>query len=252
VTADAIDGPYDVVVVGCKAYDLEQTMASFAPAVGPDTMILPLLNGMRHVDTLAARFGRERLLGGLCLISATLDGEGAVLHLNDLHGLVYGELDGGRSERVLALEAAFAGAGFDARLSDAILQEMWEKWIFIAALAGITTLMRASVGDVMAAGGGALATGLLDECAAIAGEHGFAPRAAALERGRGILTAVGSPVTASMFKDIERGAAIEADQIVGDLLGRSMRDERSTLLLRVVYAHLKAYEARRAREARAG
>ncbi|HEY2254063.1 MAG TPA: 2-dehydropantoate 2-reductase [Variovorax sp.] len=250
VQADAIRGPYDVVIVGCKAYDLAETMDSFAPAVGPQTAILPLLNGMRHLDELAQRFGQERVLGGLCLISASLDGDGTVLHHNDLHGLTYGELDGSPSARLKALEAAFGKALFDARASETIRQDMWEKWIFIASAAGMTCLMRASVGDIVQAGGGEIAIDMFDECAAIATHNGFAPRPSAVERGHAMLSAAGSPTTASMFKDIERGAPIEADHIVGDLLRRAADDPAQALRLRIAYVHLKAYEARRARESR--
>ena len=85
VTEDALGRPFDLVLLSCKAYDLEGAMASFATAVGPQTAILPLLNGMRHLDVLADRFGAERVLGGLCVISATLDADGGIVHLNDLH-----------------------------------------------------------------------------------------------------------------------------------------------------------------------
>jgi 2-dehydropantoate 2-reductase len=251
VLADTIDGPFDLVIVACKAYDLADTMTSFAPAVGPQTAILPLLNGMRHLDDLAQRFGRERVLGGLCLISAALDADGRVQHFNDSHALTYGEFDGPRSARVEALEAVFSKAKFDARASAEVLQEMWEKWIFIASAAGITCLMRATIGDIGRGGGAVFARELLDECAAIAAHNGFAPRAPAIERARAMLTTVGSPLTASMFKDIQRGAPIEADQIVGDLLRRAPNEGRDARLLRVAYAHLKAYEAGRARNASA-
>lgn len=251
VLADHIAAPYDVVIVGSKAYDLDATMASFAAAVGPDTMILPLQNGMRHVDRLVARFGEERVLGGLCMISATLDDEGRVLHLNDMHGLSFGERAGGRSARVEAIAAEFAGAKFEATLSADISQDMWEKWVFIASAAGLTSLMRASIGDVVAAGGQDVALAIFDECCAIAAHNGFAPRPAALERGRAILTAAGSPMTASMYKDMTRGAAVEADHILGDLLARAPRPDPAAgpSVLRTAYVHLKAYEARRAREA---
>ncbi|MDM0104825.1 2-dehydropantoate 2-reductase [Variovorax sp. J22R24] len=251
VQADGIDGPCDVVIVGCKAYDLAETMNSFAPAVGPNTAILPMLNGMRHLDDLAKRFGREHVLGGLGMISAVLDDAGTVLHLSDVHGLTYGELDGSRSQRMLALDAAFAKARFDGVASDNILQDMWEKWVLIASAASMTCLMRATVGDIVRSGAADLANGMVDECVAIARHNGFAPRAPAVERARAILTASDSMMTASMFKDIERGAPIEADHIVGDLLRRGA-DGKHSSLLRVAYAHLKAYEARRAREARPG
>ena len=151
-------------------------MASFAKAVGLRTAILPLLNGMRHLDVLANRFGPDHALGGLCVISATLDADGGIVHLNDFQSLTFGELDGSRSPRIEAIASTLTGAGFDARLSDAIRQDMWEKWIFIAALAGITCLMRAAIGDIVAAGAADLSTGLLDECAAIAASEGFPPR----------------------------------------------------------------------------
>lgn len=247
VTSDTITAPYDVVMVGCKAYDLAQTMTSFAPAVGPDTMVLPLLNGMLHLEQLQQRFGAQRVLGGLCMISAALDADGRVRHLNDMHGLSFGELDGSVSKRVEALQAACAGANFDARASSGILQEMWEKWIFIASAAGITCLLRSTIGDIVHAGAGDLASGLLDECAAIAAASGYPPRPAALERSRAMLTAAGSPLTASMFKDLEKGGATEADHILGDLL-RHEQPQQGVSLLRVAYAHLKTYEARRARE----
>ncbi len=249
VLAETIDAPFDVIVVGSKAYDLASTMDSLAPAVGPDSVILPLLNGMRHLEALSERFGAERVLGGLCMISATLDPEGRVLHLNDLHELDFGERDGLLSPRVQAIAAAFATANFASRASTQIVQEMWEKWVFIASAAGITCLMRSAVGDIVAAGAADLATGLYDECAAIAGANGHAPRQPARERGHGALTAAGAPTMASMLRDIERGAATEADHILGDLLARATPSAAPTSLLRIAYAHVKAYEARRAREA---
>ena len=250
VMAEDIESPFDVIIVGSKAYDLDSTMDSFAPAVGPETVILPLLNGMKHIDRLVERFGNERVLGGLCMISATLDDEGRVLHLNDMHGLSYGERAGGRSARVDAIEAQFAGAKFDATGSETISQDMWEKWVFIASAAGLTSLMRASIGDVVAAGGQDVALAIFDECCAIAAHNGFAPRPAAIERGRKIMTAPGSPMTASMYKDVVRGAPVEADHIIGDLLSRAARSESpAPSVLRTAYVHLKAYEAQRAREA---
>jgi len=201
---------------------------------------------------LAERFGSERVLGGLCMISATLDDEGRVLHLNDMHGLSYGERAGGRSARVDAIAAQFAGAKFDATASESISQDMWEKWVFIASAAGLTSLMRASIGDIVSAGGQDVALSIFDECCAIAAHNGFAPRPAAVQRGRAIMTAAGSPMTASMYKDMVRGAAVEADHIVGDLLGRAAPGNSPVpTVLRTAYVHLKAYEAQRARTARA-
>ena len=253
VLAEDIGAPYDVVIVGCEAYDLAQTMESFAPAVGPDTAILPVLNGMRHLDQLAARFGGDKVLGGYCMISATLDAEGTVVHFGDMHGLSFGERDGQMSARVAAIAAAFEGAKCDVRATPDILQEMWEKWVFIASLASLTTLMRASIGDIVSAGGQDVALALFDECSAIAAHNGFAPRAAAVTRGRATATAANSPITASMYKDIARGAPVEADHIVGDLLGRAAPAAAAQpSVLRTAYVHLKTYEVQRAARAASG
>jgi 2-dehydropantoate 2-reductase len=249
VTADRLRDDFDLILLSCKAYDLDAAMDGVAPAVGAGTAILPLLNGMAHLDALAARFDGEHVLGGQCLISAVLDADGRVVHLNDTHLISFGERDGARSRRVEAIAAELSGAGFDMRLSESILQEMWEKWVFIATGAGITCLMRAAVGDIVAAGAADLATALLDECAAIAACQGFPPGEAAMQRSRAMFTASGSPLTASMLRDIERGAPIEAEHVVGDLLRRGGNDAAAASLLRTAYLHLKAYEARRAREA---
>jgi 2-dehydropantoate 2-reductase len=246
VLTEDLAEPFDLVLLSCKAYDLNGAMASFAKAVGGNTAILPLLNGMRHLDVLADRFGPKRVLGGQCVISATLDPDGASVHLNDLHALSFGELDGSRSQRIEAIASALIGAGFDARLSDEIRQEMWEKWVFIASAAGITCLMRAAVGDYVAAGASDLAAGLLKECAGIAAGQGYPPREPAIERARAALTAAGSPLKASMLRDIEGDLRVEGDHILGDLLRRAEKsDDRP--LLRIATLHVKAYEAQRTR-----
>ncbi|HWX71625.1 MAG TPA: 2-dehydropantoate 2-reductase [Xanthobacteraceae bacterium] len=246
VFADKLAEPFDLVLLACKAYDLDGATASFTPAVGSDTAILPLLNGIRHLDLLQARFGAAHVLGGQCVISTTLDPDGRILHLGDAHTLTFGELDGSASARIETIGSEFSGARFEARPSNAILQEMWEKWVFIAASAGITCLMRAAVGDIVAAGAADLAATLFAECAAIAAKEGFSPRPEFAEQTRAMLTAPNSPLTASMLRDIERGAPVEADHILGDLLRRAASTDG--LLLRIAYAHAKAYEARRARD----
>jgi 2-dehydropantoate 2-reductase len=249
VLAAELRTPFDVVILSCKAYDLDGAIESFAPAVGPDTVILPLLNGMRHLDALDARFGAGRVLGGSCFISAKLDEGGQVAHVSDIHRLAFGERAGGRSPRVEALAAAMAGAKFEAVASEQILLVMWEKWVFLASLAGITCLARAAVGDIVAAGGADLAAALLEECRAIAATAGFPPRPDSLKASLGRLTDPGSAVTASMLGDVERQGRTEVEHVLGDLLrrrGGAPDGDRS--LLRLAYVAVKAAQARAARE----
>jgi 2-dehydropantoate 2-reductase len=247
-TLSTVGEPFDLILLSVKAYSLDAAIDSFAPVVAPHTRILPLLNGMRHLESLEARFSANQVLGGLAMISTMLDAQGRILHLGEVDNLVFGPRDSAQSEQIEAISTTLVGAGFAARLSDTIMQEMWEKWVFIATCAGITCLMRAAIGDLIAAGAGDMAITLLGECAAIATAAGVAPGAAALERSRSLLTAPGSSLTASMLRDIEHGSPIEADHIIGDLLHRSAEQGRDKLMLRTVYAHLKSYEARRAHE----
>ena len=75
VLAERLKGTYDLIILSCKAYDLDSAMEAVAPAVGKETAILPLLNGLKHYETLDARFGAERVLGGLCSIAVTVGEE---------------------------------------------------------------------------------------------------------------------------------------------------------------------------------
>jgi 2-dehydropantoate 2-reductase len=249
ILATDLSSPFDLVLLGCKAYDLEDAMASFAPAVGPDTVILPILNGMRHIETLDARFGPQHILGGYCIIAATLNDRHEIVHLNDRHTLAFGERDGSLSDRVKAIETYMSGARFDVKATPTIVHEMWDKWVFIAVLAGSTCLMRASVGDILASPGGRdFVLHLLEECRSIATAAGYPPTEAFLNGVKAMVAAEGSTLTASMLRDVENHAPIEADQIIGDLLTRASQAglPQSTFpLLAIVYTNLKAYEARR-------
>lgn len=250
VASQELDTPYDLIVLSCKAYDLDVAMDSFAAAVGPNTSILPLLNGMAHLDRLATRFSKSNVLGGQCLISLDRDASGTIIHLNETNQLTFGELDGQSTARVQQLAKALKGAGFEANLSLNILQDMWEKWCFIATGAGITGSMRAAIGDVLVAGGEPLILQLLEECAAVAQKAGFALRPEVHERFVKMLTMPGSKMTASMLRDVERGAAIEVEHVLGDLVARRDADgvgAGDLSVLGFVYTQLKAYEARRLR-----
>lgn len=251
VLTTQIEGPYELVLLSCKAYDLDNAMDAFAPAVGPTTAILPMLNGMRHLDVLSERFGHASVLGGVCLITATLDAARRIVQMTDMHGIVFGERDGAKSSRVEAIATALRAGGFDVDATDAIVQQMWEKWVFLATLAASTCLFRASVGDILATPSGEAAMqALFDECGAVAAANGHPMRAPFAERSRAMLFAPGSPMTASMLRDMESGSRTEGDHVLGDLLARRKAHlPASTRLtaLELAYTHVKAYEVRRGR-----
>jgi 2-dehydropantoate 2-reductase len=246
VQADQLAEKFDVVLLSCKAFDLEDAIRSFAPAVGPQTAIIPLLNGMLHLDVLDRKFGRERVLGGLCAIAATLNDKREVVQLQPMQSLTFGEHDGKMSDRVRAIAEVFASGNFGSVASERIIQDMWEKWVFLASLAASTCLMRTSVGNILAAPGGRdFLLGIVDEVTAIAAAAGHGPRGPFAERAHTMLTTEGSPLTASMFRDIKVGAPVEADHVIGDLIVRADAAKVPVPKLRTAYIHLKAYEKQR-------
>ncbi|MCK1736385.1 2-dehydropantoate 2-reductase [Bradyrhizobium sp. 138] len=247
VQADALKDKFDVVLLSCKAFDLDDAIKSFAAAVGPDTAIIPMLNGMKHLDTLDAKFGKERVLGGLCAIAATLNEKREVVQLQPMQSINYGERDGKLSDRVKAIDEAFKSGITGAAASQNIMQDMWEKWVFLSSLAASTSLMRTSVGNILAAPGGRdFLLGMLDETSAIAAASGYPPGGPFFERVKGLLTTEGSPMTASMFRDVKAGLPVEADHVIGDLITRADAAKVPVPKLRIAYTHLKAYEKQRA------
>jgi 2-dehydropantoate 2-reductase len=241
-------GEFAAVLLTAKHYDLEQAITAIRPAVGADTAILPLLNGLTHLDRLDAVFGAGRVLGGVAYIGATLSPEGVVRHLNRIQGIAFGERRGGNSPRIAALAQAFACTSLDARASPAILQDMWEKFVMIGSVAGINCLMRGTIGDVMAAAEGeAVTLALLAECEAVAAAAGFPVRPQQSAQTRAMLTERGSQNAASMMRDLVAGARTEGEAILGDLLSRARTLGVAAPILQTALCHLQVHEARLAR-----
>ncbi|RXH24817.1 2-dehydropantoate 2-reductase [Bradyrhizobium nanningense] len=248
--ASDLKEPFDLVLVGVKAYSLDDAMSQFAPAVGTSTMILPILNGLKHVDALATRFGAARVLGGLANVSAGLDADGRVVQFMANQTIIFGEIEGALSERALALEMLLGVPGIDVRASEAIMQDMWEKFVQLSTLAGITCLMRASIGDILAVPNGEQSIfRLFAECCAVATASGYEPRAPFIEFDRKLFTTLDSPLKASMLRDIERGSVTESEHILGDMANRARRLGIETPLLDLARAHVAAYEVGRRRAA---
>ncbi|WP_372017143.1 2-dehydropantoate 2-reductase [Pseudoxanthomonas sp. 10H] len=250
VTSDELGTlpPFDLVVLSCKAYDLDSAMDAIAPAVGPGTAVLPILNGLLHYDALDARFGRARVLGGLCFISATLGADGEVLHMARPASITFGLRAGNADTGVLArLATACAAAGVDHLFAPDIARAQWIKFSFLAALAAGTCLMRGSVGAIVATehGEGFMAA-LHDECLAVAAAEGQPVPDDERATARAHLTRAGSTVTASMLRDLQAGARVEALQIVGDMVHRAHRAGLAVPRLEAAWSHLQAYEAARA------
>jgi 2-dehydropantoate 2-reductase len=244
-TSDRVGGPYDLVLLTAKHYDLDAAIDAIRPGVGPNTAVLPLLNGLVHLDRLDAAFGPEHVLGGVAYVGAGLLPDGSIRHWNRLSGIAFGERSGDVSERARAIEALFAGSPVSAPANDNILQEMWEKFVMISAMAGMNCLMRGNVGEIVATdGGAALMKEALAECRAVAEAAGYPPRREARERVEAMVTEPGSVNSASMRQDLDAGRRTEADAILGDMLRRAKGFGIAAPLMRAAYTHLQVHENR--------
>lgn len=238
---------WDLVLLACKAYDLEDATAAIRPAVDGRTAILPVLNGLSHIEALQRAFGPGRVLGGLAKIQATLAPDGSVRHLNEWRWLTFGELDGAMSPRVQAL-AGLAGRarGVIAEAVPDILFRMWEKLVHLGTSAIGTVLMRANTGEIARSpGGAAFMHRVLERNAAIAAAHGHPMRPEYIEEFRTLFADPRGQYATSMLRDLEAGGRIESDHILGFLLEAARRAGVPAELHEAAYIHAKAYEQRR-------
>jgi 2-dehydropantoate 2-reductase len=245
VTADAITQPFDAVLLTVKGFQLDAALEDMAPAISPEAMIVPVLNGMQHMDVIARRFSPHNLVGGVLKVSTVLDDDGRIVQLAPFQSLTYGELDGSITPRIKALDTFMQGADIGAAMSTEIGREMWEKWIMLAALGAITCLMRGTIGEIEACpGGAAFALQLLNEVVAIVRAVGDPPSGAFLTSAREQLSAKGSSFASSMFRDVQGGRPIEVENIIGDLLRRGAKAGIAAPLLSTAYLHLLVYSSK--------
>lgn len=235
---------YDVILVSVKATGLERAIEDFAPAAGPDTLIMPFLNGMRHLDALDKRFGADRVLGGVVRVQTTVDPDGDILRVGPLEDMSYGARTGTSPRRLTEVHETLSGAGFPAVLSEHIEADMWTKWVFIASLGGENCLLRGTVGEIVAAGGADIAARLVDECAAVAAASGHPLPQQVHDGLRATATAPGSPAGTSMYRDLSSGYPTEAEHLLGDLLGRARQLDVPTPLLELATISMRVYENR--------
>ncbi|MBS1819315.1 MAG: ketopantoate reductase family protein [Acidobacteria bacterium] len=251
VLADAVGGPYDVVLLTCKAYDLESSMDAIAPAVQGSCVVLPLLNGLVHLDRLDERFGREHVLGGSCAIDVTLLPDGTIRHGGSLQRIVFGERDGVKTPRTLAIAEALQKSVIHFEHADNVMLRMWEKLMMLSVLAAITCLFRGNVGQIMAAPGGReAAERALAANVEILRREGFEPTPEAVGHAQKRLTDPAGHWSASMMRDMEAGRQVEADHVIGFMLEKARRYGVDDTVLSFAYTHLKTYEGRRAADSK--
>jgi 2-dehydropantoate 2-reductase len=234
----------DVVLVTVKADGLDAVIPEIRAAVGPGTAIVPVLNGLRHLGMLTDAFGPARVLGGVAVVSTQLDENGDVQQLNDMASLTIGAQDGERTPVVDRAGDLLSGAGFPVSVSDRIVAAMWQKWAFIASAGALNCLLRGSVGEIVAVDGGdETARAIIGETRAVAAAAGYPLADAAVEYMLGMLTAPGSPFTASLYRDLQRGRPVEVETILGDLIAEGRKAGQPTPLLDAATVALRVHNA---------
>lgn len=241
--------PYDVVLVSTKSYHLEGAIEDIRHYVGKKTMVLPLLNGIAHLDVLIKAFGTEKVIGGLCFIETTLAQDGKIIQTSPIHDLVFGERTGEKTARILQLEKAFSDTKASFRLSEKIQQEMWHKYLFITSLSGITSLFRSPIGPIRdQEHGWNTIDRLVHEAAAIMERIGAPLAEGAMKATLGKMNEIGHGMKSSLQRDMEKSLLTEADHLFGYLLENARRFGLEAPILSAIYANVKVYESQLAAE----
>jgi 2-dehydropantoate 2-reductase len=245
VQAGDLTEAFDLILLACKSYDLDSAMDAVAPVVGPGTVILPILNGIAHFDALDARFGADRVLGGVCMISITLDAQGHIRHFGTMDTMLFADRHGRAVPQLATLAEFFAKTPVTARISADIVQDLWDKWAMLAAGGALTCLLRGNVSEIMATRDGRMiAEAIAEECRALCQAAGHTPRPEASRRTLGMLTDAKSPFITSMRRDLDNGVPkLEAGHILGDLLTRG---GLPSPLVSAAYCQLQIHAARHA------
>jgi len=244
---EEIEPGYDLILLTCKAYDLPSAIDTIRPAMSQSAAVLPLLNGLAHIDQLKNEFGERNVIPGSARVQTTLTPEGIVRQLNDWQTITFGELDGSESERVRNLKDMIAKTGFEAKLSTNIMRELWLKLVHLSTVAGMTCLMRANIGEIVRTPeGSALLKSFLQTNAEIAAHEGHRPDDKFLKTYQDLFSQRDAQYEASMLRDITKGGPIESDHILGFMLKKCREAGLPDTLHLAAYTHVKAYEERRA------
>lgn len=240
ILKDEKNDHYDCIILSTKAYHLQAAIEDIRPFVEEGTVILPLLNGISHLDLLIQEFGEDHVIGGLCFIETTLGEKGKIIQTSPAHQLVFGERDGKETERILRLRDAFANTKADFVYSENIVEAMWEKYLFISLLSGATTLTRSPIGPIRDTEEGYMALHqILNEAYEVMKDMG-APlnenhRQAQLNK----IQNLNASMKSSMQRDMEKGLPTEADHFFLYLLNHARKQKISTPYLQFIYANLK-------------
>lgn len=237
--------PFDLVIIACKAYGLQDVLTQIKPYIHARTALLPFLNGYKHMHDIASAYPGQPLLGGVARIESTLDANGAIVHLSPYFSFVYGPFADLPDELYGQIKQALSSARVLTESPD-IRRSLWEKYSFISGLSGLTTLFQATVGEIRDVGEGIeWFRRIFGEIAGIIQAAGGAIPEDMAERNLKVAEGMSSGSTSSMLRDMRNGQPTEASHLHGYLLELAREHRVPAPLLEVVYQRLAVYENKR-------
>jgi 2-dehydropantoate 2-reductase len=232
-------GPVDYVIVAVKHYSLAAAAPGVADLVGPQTAVVPLLNGVDAHEILESQVPRPALVGGLCSVVSMIESPGVIRQESQFRSVVVGELDHHVSDRVEQLIQAWKDCGADATQADDIHVAMWNKFIFIASFGGVGALARANAGEIQASPETRqLIVEAAREVEAVGRAEGVNLAADASDRAIGFFDSMGPTSTSSMQRDVAAGLKFELEAFSGTIVRRGQANGVPTPVHRMIYALL--------------
>jgi 2-dehydropantoate 2-reductase len=233
-------GTVDLVLVAVKSYDLEAASRAARPLVGPDTVVLPLLNGLDAADRLASVLGAEHVLAGLTHVSSRVAAPGVIEQVSTQQRITLGERDGAATPRAQRIRSILCAAGIDAVLSPAIDVALWEKFIFIASISGVCCIARQPMGPVLQTPETRqLYVAAMQEVASVGRARGVALPASIIASTLNMSEGFPPATRPSLLVDLEAGHRLELEALSGTVVRYGRQAGIPTPVHEVIYAALK-------------
>ncbi len=243
-------GPVDLILFCTKTYDTENVAEALRPCVGANTAIISLQNGVDAAERIGAILGMEHVLGGATWISSAVEAPGVIRQFSQFRRIVFGELDGSITPRAQTIYQTLSATGATVELSENILSVLWTKFVFIAAVSGISSLTRLEMGEFRhVPETRALITALMREVEALARVQNIALDADVVEKSLAFVDAAAPNIKSSMQRDVESGRRTELESMIGVICRKGREWNVPTPVADFVYAALLPVELKARRQA---
>jgi 2-dehydropantoate 2-reductase len=246
ITIAEINSTFDLVLMSCKAYDLDDAINSIMPVMGSNSVVLPVINGLRQIDVLQEKFGKNNVFGGVCYVGANLNYKtGVIEHFGNFHSILFGEVDCNYNKLTQRFAALDSLVSFNIELKEKIMQTMWDKCAGQGALSSANILTRSVVGDITSGKSGRqFLNNVFAEGQEICKANGFPMSHDVIKFYENIFDTKASPFATSMLRDMETGKVTEGQHIVGDLVKRADDHGVPVPIMKSALAAIEAYEAK--------